>query len=94
MTTLSPPRAGLRPKQELLLEFWRMYYVEHGLPPTVREAQAFCSISSTSVVVYNLKELARKGYLRTVVRPGPTFDSTYYIPTGYVVKPEMEAGHA
>ena len=36
---------------------------ENGIPPTVRDIQAACEISSTSVVDYNLRLLDRDGYL-------------------------------
>ena len=36
---------------------------ENGIPPTVRDIQAACEISSTSVVDYNLRLLDREGYL-------------------------------
>ena len=36
---------------------------ENGIPPTVRDIQKACDISSTSVVDYNLKILERDGYL-------------------------------
>ena len=38
--------------------------MENGLPPTVRDIQKACGISSTSVVDYNLRLLQRDGYLR------------------------------
>ena len=44
---------------EVIREFMR----ENGLPPTVRDIQKACRISSTSVVDYNLRILQREGYL-------------------------------
>ena len=37
---------------------------DHQFPPTVRDIQGGCEISSTSVVDYNLHILQREGYLR------------------------------
>ena len=37
---------------------------ENSRPPTVRDIQRACSISSTSVVDYNLRLLQREGFLR------------------------------
>ena len=55
---------GLRPIQERILDFVRRFLEENGLPPTVRDIQRACGISSTSVVDYNLRRLQRDGYLR------------------------------
>ena len=54
----------LSPKQERMLEFIRGFMAENGLPPTVRDIQYACGISSTSVVDYNLRLLQREGFLR------------------------------
>lgn len=51
-------------KQEKILRFIGRFLEEHLYPPSIREIQAACSISSTSVVDYHLKALERKGYLR------------------------------
>ena len=56
-------RRGLSARQERMLEFIRQFMRENGLPPTVRDIQAACEISSTSVVDYNLRLLQRDGYL-------------------------------
>ncbi len=47
-----------------MLEFISEFLDEHGYPPTVRDIQHGCEISSTSVVDYNLNGLREKGYLR------------------------------
>ncbi len=39
------------------------FYFENGIPPTVRDIQQACEISSTSVVDYNLRQLEEAGYL-------------------------------
>ena len=54
----------LSPRQERILEFIRGFMDEHQFPPTVRDIQAGCVISSTSVVDYNLHIIQREGYLR------------------------------
>ena len=51
-------------KQERILEFIQKFLDENPFPPTVRDIQAGCEISSTSVVDYNLRILQREGYLR------------------------------
>ena len=51
-------------KQERMLVFIRGFLRENGLPPTIRDIQKDCGISSTSVVDYNLRVLQRDGYLR------------------------------
>ena len=43
--------------KEAISSFWE----ENELPPTVRDIQGICNISSTSVVDYNLKILQKKG---------------------------------
>ena len=55
---------GLSAKQERILEFIREFLDDHQYPPTVRDIQAGCDISSTSVVDYNLRILQREGHLR------------------------------
>ena len=57
-------KAKLSPRQQGMLEFIRHFMEEHQFPPTVRDIQAGCEISSTSVVDYNLHILQREGYLR------------------------------
>ncbi len=54
----------LSPRQERILEFLREFMEEHSYPPTVRDIQRGCEVSSTSVVDYNLRQLQAKGYLR------------------------------
>ena len=51
-------------KQERILKFIREFMQENGLPPTVRDIQKACRISSTSVVDYNLRIMQRDGHLR------------------------------
>ncbi len=54
---------ALSDKQERILAFIEAFLDEHDYPPTVRDIQAGCDISSTSVVKYNLDRLAEGGYL-------------------------------
>ena len=51
-------------RQNQILEFIRKYHAEHRFMPSVRDIQAACGISSTSVVDYNLRILQRDGYVR------------------------------
>ncbi|CAI8018695.1 LexA repressor [Geodia barretti] len=59
-----PPKKNLRPRQQQILDFIEHFLVENGIPPTVRDIQRGCSISSTSVVDYNLRLMERDGYLK------------------------------
>jgi repressor LexA len=54
----------LSDKQERILGFIQGFLDEHAYPPTVRDIQAGCEISSTSVVDYNLRILQREGHLK------------------------------
>ena len=54
----------LSERQSRILEFIKHFMSERQFPPTVRDIQAGCEISSTSVVDYNLHILQRHGYLR------------------------------
>lgn len=54
----------LSTKQEAIVEFIKRFLEDHHFPPTVRDIQAGCEISSTSVVDYNLRILQREGYIR------------------------------
>src|SRR3972149_2788713 len=54
----------LSPKQHAILRFIREFLREKDYPPSIRDIQEGCAISSTSVVDYNLKALERLGYIR------------------------------
>jgi len=54
----------LSPKQQSILRFIRQFIDEHDYPPSIRQIQDGCKISSTSVVDYNLKKLEGDGYIR------------------------------
>lgn len=57
-------RRELSAKQKRILEFIRQFVAEHDYPPSIRQIQEACQISSTSVVDYNLRILERLGYIR------------------------------
>ena len=50
-------------RRQRILDYIQEFISENGLPPTVRDVQKACAISSTSVVDYNLRILDRDGYL-------------------------------
>jgi repressor LexA len=54
----------LSEKQRRILEFLGDFIAEKDYPPSIRDIQQGCSISSTSVVDYNLKRLEERGYIR------------------------------
>ncbi|MQF80427.1 repressor LexA [SAR202 cluster bacterium AD-493-K16_JPT_193m] len=55
---------GLSRKQNDILGFVEDFIRTNSYPPTVRDIQYGCNISSTSVVDYNLRILTRKGHIR------------------------------
>ena len=55
---------NLKPRQQEMLRFIEHFMDERGFPPTVRDIQYGCDISSTSVVDYNLRGLTRAGLLK------------------------------
>ena len=59
-----PSNRKLSDRQSKMLEFISDFVKEHPYPPSVREIQMGCSISSTSVVDYNLHILRREGYIK------------------------------
>ncbi len=56
-------RKKMPERRRRILEFLQDFYFENGIPPTVRDIQQACKISSTSVVDYNLRQLEQAGYL-------------------------------
>ena len=52
------------PKQTRILEFIRSFIDDHDYPPSIRQIQEACDISSTSVVDYNLRALEKGGHIR------------------------------
>jgi repressor LexA len=56
-------KSRLSPRRRQILEFIQGFISENGIPPTIRDIQRACDISSTSVVDYNLHRLREGGYL-------------------------------
>ncbi len=54
----------LSDKQQKILEFLQDFIHEKDYPPSIRDIQNGCGISSTSVVDYNLKRLEEKSLIR------------------------------
>ena len=55
---------GLSARQKNILAYIEEFMERHGYPPAIRQIQEDLSISSTSVVAYNLKVLENKGLLK------------------------------
>ena len=55
--------AKLSERQQMIMSFIENFIDEHDYPPTVRDIQNGCNISSTSVVAYNLDKLKDGGQL-------------------------------
>ena len=53
----------LPPRRHRIMSFLQEFYADNGIPPTVRDIQRACEISSTSVVDYNLEKLREAGYI-------------------------------
>ena len=56
-------KKALNVRQQSILDFIQRFDEERSYPPTIRDIQQACSISSTSVVDYNLHILEREGYI-------------------------------
>ena len=54
---------SLSERQRRILDFIAQFQQQHEYPPTIREIGQAASISSTSVVDYNLRVLEREGHL-------------------------------
>ena len=54
----------LSERQRTILEFIEEFIEDRGYPPSVRDIQHGCDISSTSVVAYNLDILKSHGHIR------------------------------
>jgi len=54
----------LTTKQNKIFNFLKDFILEKDYPPSIRDIQNNCAISSTSVVDYNLKKLEEKGLIR------------------------------
>src|SRR3990172_3357054 len=55
---------GSSSRRHEMIAYIRGFVEEHGYPPTVRDIQNGCNISSTSVVDHHLRTLEREGRLR------------------------------
>jgi repressor LexA len=55
---------SVSPRQQKILAFIRRFIDGKEYPPSIRDIQIGCGISSTSVVDYNLKALERMGHIR------------------------------
>ncbi len=53
----------LSDKQRRIIKFIDRFLSDKGYPPSIRDIQAGCNISSTSVVDYNLNILESRGYI-------------------------------
>ena len=51
------------PRRQRIWEFLQEFYSDNGIPPTIRDIQKACDISSTSVVDYNLVKLREARYI-------------------------------
>jgi repressor LexA len=54
----------LSTKQQRILDFISEFIDDREYPPSIRQIQEACGISSTSVVDYNLRILEKMGYIR------------------------------
>jgi repressor LexA len=54
----------LSDKQKRIIGYIDRFLADRSYPPTIRDIQAGCNISSTSVVDYNLNILEREGHIR------------------------------
>jgi repressor LexA len=54
----------LSDKQRRIFDYISDFIDEHDYPPSIRQIQDACGISSTSVVDYNLRILETRGYIR------------------------------
>jgi len=57
-------KSQLSAKRRQIVDFILQFMEERGYPPTVRDIQSGCGISSTSVVDYHLKVLEKEGHIR------------------------------
>lgn len=56
-------KGKLSDRQRRILDFIKIFSMESGYPPSIREIGSAVGISSTSVVNYNLNRLVEEGYL-------------------------------
>ena len=81
--------ARLSAKQQSIIKYIDRFLSSNGYPPSIRDIQAGCNISSTSVVDYNLNILERKQYIRRhpevsrgieLLRRTPAAETTLQVP--------------
>jgi repressor LexA len=84
-------KSRLSAKRQQIVDFILQFSEEKGYPPTVRDIQGGCGISSTSVVDYHLKVLEKGGHLRRdpdvsrgIGLPGRTAAAHYMVPVPVV----------
>lgn len=56
--------SDLSPRQQKIYTFIQKFVEDRDYPPSIRDIQSACGISSTSVVDYNLKALEKLGLIR------------------------------
>ena len=54
----------LSDRQRRMISYIDRFVSDNGYPPSIRDIQAGCGISSTSVVDYNLNLLESRGHIR------------------------------
>jgi repressor LexA len=64
-------------KQRKIFEYIRDFIDEHDYPPSIRQIQEACGISSTSVVDYNLRILEKTGHIRRDREVSRAIEVTY-----------------
>ncbi len=79
----------LSDKQKRIIKYIDRFLSDKGYPPSIRDIQTGCGISSTSVVDYNLNILENKGHIRrhaevsrgiTLINKGPDTGPTVSVP--------------
>ena len=83
---------GLSVKQQHIINFIHRFLGENGFPPSVRDIQAGCQISSTSVVDYNLRILEQKGYLRRHAEVSRGIELTAFSSAAHLLVPVPVVG--
>ena len=88
----------LSTKQERILEFIAEFLEDKGYPPSIRDIQNGCNMSSTSVVDYNLHILEKKGHIQRsreisrgieLLHSGKSVSSTIQVPVlGFIAAGE------
>ena len=61
---IAPTPGPLSARQVRILDFLQAFIPSRGYPPTLRDIQGGCDVSSVSVVSYNLNVLEQRGLIR------------------------------